>query len=647
MSEREVIIYPLYDPNFLLEKAGRRYIDQFESYLKEIPSLLTGGKSRDTDVLDDSSTLTLPSTLTAVDIETTGLYSRRDHLLRVGMYSNTSKPTSYRVKGLRDLVFTRDLFHSDTPKVVHNLGMESGWSYTLFGKELTGVVGDTMLMALREDPDQPVSLEVLASRRFKDLAGYKQDTKEALEKGQAAWIDPALLGTRNAIDCEATYRLYVELERSLGPAQMAFHREFDIPIASAVAKMAGRGLKLNRMALEGVQRECLDRMSRATENCRLLASNRVLSLRSHPQVREALQKLGAKTGTLTDKGLMSTAALPIMKLRGKLASDVNGLGALSPAAMFSDSLLDFRDAETLYSRYAVGLGKQTEAGFVYSDWRWPGTSTWRLSSSNPNLQNIPVRSALGRTLRRGFESRWPEGWLVEVDLSQIELRILACLSQDPNMVRILQSGGDLHGEAARNIFGPTYTPEQRGVAKAANFLRVYGGGWARLKDTLLEQAGMVLTDRQAMAAADGVDRAFPKGGEYMSELQAQASRGQPIVAPIGGYTTRPGPQLDMADGYGARNEIIRSAANFPVQCAGSILTLKALSLIPESSSYMPVAVVHDSILIDCVSKEVACEVGQMVRGILKGVCEAQPWFIVPADSEAKVGKNWGEMQKVA
>lgn len=663
-TKRKVLCYPLYAPKDLIRPKGRGLIDSFESFLKEIPALLTGGKSREVDILDNTSSLSSlvldEKTAISLDIESTGLYSRKEHLLRVGLdFRNdpSKRPLSYRVSRVQDLEKTRQVFKSKSLKTVHNLGMEESWCWNMFGHGLVNVVGDTMLMARREDEEQALSLESLAARKFPaEFAGYKLDTNEALKNGQAAWIDPALLATRNGLDCRATSRLYEDLEKTLGPEQMQYHRDYDIPIAQAVARMATAGIRLSRPALLDVQRQCLQIMASTTSRMRSVAGSPGLNPRSHLQIRGVLEALGASTGKTTPGGKMATGKLPLLKLALKYeaedlqTTDVErtmlSLGK-TDVREFTGALLEYREAEKVLSTYAVGLGKQTEAGMVYSDWRWPGTSTWRLSSSAPNLQNIPVRRKLGREVRKAFVSRWPDGWLVEADLSQIELRILACLSNDRNMVPILLAGGDLHGFGAERIFGKDYTPHQRYVAKTGNFTRVYQGGWEKIQETLLKEAGLRLSDEEARMVADGIDQAFPDVTIYMQNAVARALAGEDIHAPLGGYITRPGKRMGSLS-YKMQQEEARSAANFPIQCAGSILTLRSLSRLYDvlnMGDAVPCAVVHDSILVDCRTRDVALETAKTVVKVMEETCREQPWFVVPGVAEAKIGQNWNEMTK--
>ena len=570
----------------------------------------------------------------AFDLETSHLNPRLGGVLNFGWADGNSEPTSVRVMDPPTLKRLWDFYTSDAPKAVFYSHMEMGWGWHHLGVECKNVVADPYLMALRldEEPDPGTkTLEYLSAMHFPaKYAGYKFATQEGLSNGQADLIDPAALGTRNAIDAEATRELVPVYEKLLGPEQVAYHRAYDLPIASAVARMAHQGLAVDVGRLRSLRAECVDLMNAALKKVEEIKGS-VLNVGSTKQLRELLSSLGVDTGKETPKGAMST--------------DENALLGIShPVA---DPIIEYRKADKIRGTYCAGIEDAIEAGMVYPNWRWPGTVTKRLSCSEPNFQNLPVRTILGKKVREAIVSRWGGGRLWNCDLSQIEPRCLASLSKDRNLIRIFIEGGDPYMEVVRRAFGASAGRERRAAAKTAFLGWQYNVGAKTARTTIRKETGILLSMEDVEAFLRGCDDAYPQASAYMAGLRRDAMNGRDIVSPIGGYTYHTRPRLASCRNKWQVMEVGRSAANSPIQTAGAILTSVALariSLALTGGDAIICAQVHDEVVGDARSEQVANDAAQTAKEIMVAVCDEQEWFLVPGAAECAVAENWAKLK---
>jgi DNA polymerase-1 len=274
----------------------------------------------------------------------------------------------------------------------------------------------------------------------------------------------------------------------------------------------------------------------------------------------------------------------------------------------------------------------SQTGRLHTSWEQASTATGRISSIDPNLQNIPVRSELGRLIRQAFVA--PEGHvLMSSDYSQIELRVLAHLSQDPLLLEAFQSGADVHHRTAMAVFGVSaeeVTPEMRRRAKAVNFGVIYG----QTEGGLSRSLSIPRTEASAFIASyfqrhEGVRR-------YMNELLARAREGQAVYSLLG--RRRLLPQLSSSN-RSIRLASERMAMNMPIQgTAADLLKLAMLKLDgPPSKGSKMVLTVHDELVFEVPEDEQA-EAREAIRETMQSVATLS----VPLLVEIGVGKNWME-----
>ena len=326
---------------------------------------------------------------------------------------------------------------------------------------MEGVAFDTMLAGYLLEPgtaDYP--LPVLCERYLgTDLFGEEDEETE----GQLFTEDP---WRRVASEAAAVALLAPVLEEQIGRQGLQpLLDDVELPLASVLARMEARGVRLDVPYLEEMGESVRDRMATLKDEVYRHAGQE-FNLNSPPQLRAILyEQLGLQPGKRTPKGELSTDASVLEKLRD--------------AHPIVDALLSWRELDKLNSTYLEALPRlvDPEDGRLHTTFHQTVAATGRLSSSDPNLQNIPIRSDLGRQIRRAFIPGGDEQILLVADYSQIELRILAHLSGDTGLREAFDSGLDIHAATAATVFDlpPEHVDaEMRRRAKAVNYGLAYG-----------------------------------------------------------------------------------------------------------------------------------------------------------------------------
>ncbi len=279
---------------------------------------------------------------------------------------------------------------------------------------------------------------------------------------------------------------------------------------------------------------------------------------------------------------------------------------------------------------------------VHTDYNQIGASTGRLSSEDPNLQNIPARTEEGRRVRRGFVSE--PGWkLLSVDYSQIELRILAHYSHDPFMVQAFANGQDIHTATASAVFNVPYdqvSKDQRYLAKRVNFGLMYGMGAYRLT----KEADLTLAE-----ATDFINRYFAR----LPDIQRYLQSSKDLAAKQGYLETMFGRrrsfkllQRNAEDRIGAatRARLEREAINMPVQGTNADIIKRAMIWLPDrlrAGGYQArlILQVHDELVLEVPDDEI-----REVAALVQEVMESAAVLEVPLKTEAKFGPNWTDME---
>ncbi len=418
-----------------------------------------------------------------------------------------------------------------------------------------------------------------------------------------------------------------KLAAKLGPrvaeeGGLAVYKEIDLPVSPVLARMERTGIRVDTAVLSGLSSQMETEITRLTEEIHALAGHSF-------NINSPLQ-LG--------KVMFEEMNLPVQGKTGKTKNYSTGADVLETLAVeypIAAKVLEFRGSSKLKSTYVDALPTMIKPGTgrVHTTFNQTGAATGRLSSFDPNLQNIPIRSSLGREIRAAFV---PEpGWvMIAADYSQIELRLLAHLSKDAVLVDAFRNGEDIHTRTAAEVFGaaPMFvTPEMRRSAKAVNFGIVYGQTAFGLSQSLgIPRGEAQLYIKNYFERYAGVRR-------WIDQTIAQ-------VREVGYALTmhgrrRPIPEIQSRN-PNMRGFAERTAVNTPLQGSASDLIKLAMirldkELDQEKMKTRVLLQVHDELLLESPAEEVEAAAA-MVKRVMEGVAKLE----VPLIVEAGVGPNW-------
>jgi DNA polymerase-1 len=405
------------------------------------------------------------------------------------------------------------------------------------------------------------------------------------------------------------------------------YEKIDLPLAPVLARMEAAGVRVDPRELDRISTHLADEMARLEKTIFEMAGSE-FNINSPQQLAEVL----------FDKLNLSPPRMGRFKPKSRsTAADV--LEELSEVHELPKKIIEYRELTKLKSNYADVLPRLIYplTGRLHTSFCQTGTATGRLSSSNPNLQNIPIRTELGREIRAAFVA--PAGsLLLSADYSQIELRILAHLSQDPVLTEAFQRGEDIHSRTAQEVFGVgpmAQTREHRRVAKVINFGVIYGLS----AFGLAQQLGI-----EQKEAAHFIAVYFERYSGVKKYLDAQIAETRKT-----GFTRtmfgriRPIPEIDSPQAN-MRSFAERTAMNTPMQgAAADLIKLAMIELdrrLPAEKFQAKMTLqVHDELLFEAPDSEIPD-----LRSLVKDVMENVHKFRVPIVAETKVGPNWRDMK---
>ena len=418
-------------------------------------------------------------------------------------------------------------------------------------------------------------------------------------------------------------RMYEPLSQKLRESgQHALLMDIEMPLASVLASMEDRGCMVDR---EGIARygALLDAHVEQLEERIHFTAGGPFNINSPKQLGEVLfERLGLPAGKKTKTGYSTNAEV---------------LEKLKKYHPIIEDILEYRQMTKLRSTYVEGLlSVADEQGRIHTTFKQTGTATGRLSSAEPNLQNIPIRTELGRELRRYFIPESSDYVLLDADYSQIELRLLAVISDDEAMKQAFIEGEDIHTATACRVFGVApdqVTVELRKRAKAVNFGIVYGMGEFSLAEDLH------ISRAAAKEYIDGYMASYPGVSAYLSGVIKQAYEDGYVTTEFG--RRRAIPEL-AAQNKNLKHFGERVAMNSPIQGTAADIIKIAMIRVDDAlrkSGYDArlILQVHDELIVEC-HKDCRDE----VLAMLKHEMEHAATFSVPMLVEAKWGKDWYE-----
>ena len=487
------------------------------------------------------------------------------------------------------------------------------------GIKLCGHWNDVQLMHYVLDPEKSHDVALLAQTY---LGISLEETGAEAVIGSLFDDEPSSEPTRLK-EAAALVPLGEKLQEQLP----SFYDDMEEPLSKVLARMERDGVKVDigqlKVYADGLRSEMLEREQRIRE----MAGEPSLNISSPKQVGEVLfDKL-----KLDPKAKKSGA-------KGQYPTDEATLVALADRHPIVDEILEFRAVKKLLSTYIEPFPGYISPrdGRVHTTFNQALTATGRLSSSNPNLQNIPIRTERGKEIRKAFVPGRPGGVIVSADYSQIELRIMAHLSGDEHLIQAFRNGVDVHAATASKIFGipvSEVTREQRGIAKTANFGIMYGISSFGLAQRLH------LSRSAAKELIDGYFDSFPSIRNFIDGSVAFAKEHGYVETLFGRRRYLP----DIL----SRNATIRSlaernAVNAPIQgTSADIIKLAMIGVAQrieeEGLRSRMVLQIHDELVFDALPEEVP-QLQALVKEVMEHVLELS----VPLTVECSAGASWLE-----
>jgi DNA polymerase I len=478
-------------------------------------------------------------------------------------------------------------------------------------KSLIGALG-VEPRVLADDPMLAAHL-LNPSRTFADVA---QATSEVLQRVLPA--EPAAAADAAGLIARSSR---AELERR---EQAELYADVELPLASVLAKMERAGVALDTAALRTLATQVDADVERLQAEIYAIAGEE-FNLGSPQQLGRILfDKLGLPAGRQNKTGY---------------ATGVEVLGGLARSFPIAAKVLEYREVSKLKNTYIDVLPTLVDdRGRLHTVFNQTATATGRLSSTNPNLQNIPVRGELGRQIRRAFVAPSDERILLAADYSQIELRLMAHLSGDPAMRAAFHEGQDIHDFTARKIFdiGPfaEVDPNQRRMAKSVNFGLLYGMSDFGLAQRLEIDRGSAKAMTQAY-----FDR-FPSVRDYIDRSLEEARERGYVQTILG--RRRYMPDL-RAKNYALRAAAEREATNAPLQGSAADLMKLAMvrldrRLVAEGLDAIMLLQIHDELIFEVARTDLGA-----VARIVKDEMEHALELSVPIEATLKSGRTWYEV----
>jgi DNA polymerase-1 len=621
----------------------------------EKPSVSVGEPPTHTILVQDEDALTAlanrlaSAALIAFDTETTGLGAMQARLVGISLAVKPSEgyyiPIGHQIGDGQQLPLeyvierlTPALTNPAIPKAAHYIKFDT-LVLRRHGLAVTPLSFDTMIAEWLIHPDAPRGRLGLKTLAFERLGVAMTEIEELIGKGKQQismdLVPIAQAAPYAAADADMTLRLVEPLQADLSRYGLEhLFNEIEMPLVPVLTDMEQAGVLVDTALLQRLSAEAGETLAHLSDEIfRIVGYS--FNLNSTQQLSDALfKKLGLPTKGLrkTSSGFYSTAADVLEELR---AQDTTGV---------IEILLQYRELEKLRSTYLDALPAlvNPQTGRIHTSFNQTGIVTGRLSSSDPNLQNIPIRSETGRQVRDAFIAA-PSHMLVGADYSQVELRILAHVSGDESLCEAFRQEQDVHATTAAAIFGipvEQVTRAQRSLAKSINFGLMYGMGAFRLA----RDSGMDVHEAEAFIKA--YFERFPKVRQYLDETRRMAVEKGYVETLLKRRRTfeifqdQAGPRRSDVE----RRAAEREAVNMPIQgTAADIIKLAMIRLhraLSERGLRSQIILqVHDELVLEAPEEEVE-EVAALVKEVMEG---AYP-MIVPLRADVKAGRNWGELK---
>ncbi len=492
-----------------------------------------------------------------------------------------------------------------------------------YGIEVNNFYFDTMLASYVIDPDQKHGMDELAQKYLhyvpiplSDLIGSKKDPSKIFD------VELNAISNYSAEDADVTFRLYeilkLEIEKN-NLSKLAYEVEF--PLVPVLEDIEREGIRVDKLVLNNLSKDMLILLDNYTNRIYELAGEQ-FNINSPQQMQKIIfDKLGLQKGKKTKTGF---------------STDARSLELLKGEHEIIDIILDYRQVSKLKSTYTDSLPNliNSHTGRIHTSFNQTVAATGRLSSNEPNLQNIPVRSEMGKEIRKAFVPRNKDYVILSADYSQIELRIMASICGDEGLTKAFKNGEDIHRSTAALVFmvdPADVTPDMRRKAKEVNFGILYGIGPFGLKTRL------GVTQSHAKEIIQTYFNTFKRVKNFMDDSVMKAREKGFAETLLG--------RRRFLKNINSNNHVIRQfeervAINMPIQgTAADMIKIAMINIYNElkkrKTKTKMVLQVHDELLFDAHKNEVE-ELSPLIKELMEN---ALP-MAVPIVVETGIGDNW-------
>ncbi len=625
-----------YELNAIISKIDKENSDNNIDETKNIQKNINNFKY---SLIDDEKELfkiidSIPNdSIVAVDSETDGLDVKSINLIGFSFAFNDKEgfyvPIGHNYLGVGKQisleVAKKAIEKLLSKKIIgHNLKFDFGLFYNIFEFDEVKIEADTMILAWLLAPDSSISLDSLALRFFNHQMVKFSDT---VKKGENfSMVELSSACEYASEDALFTYKLYFKLIEFLDEEILKEAREVEFDFINTLIEIESNGIKLNCDLFEKFLEDLKVELNSLTDKIHNLAGG-VFNINSTKQLAEILfNRLFLK---------------PIKKTKTGFSTDEKVLNKLKDEHEIIPLLLQYREAYKLKSTYLEPLlkyAKSNENKRIYTTLLQTGTQTGRLSSKNPNLQNIPIRTEVGKKIRDGFIA--DEGKiLIGIDYSQIELRLLAHFSGDEALIDAFNNDKDIHLETAIKIFGESEAKNKRAIAKSINFGLIYGMGSKKLSDTL-NALGYEINSKEAKIYIESYFESFPTVKNYLEDLKDKIE--------LDGYVEtllkrrRYFDFKSVADYQ--KQAFLREGVNTLFQGSASDLIKLSMNKIhkliqQECKNTKMLLQIHDELLF-----ETPIDGSKIVANRFKNIMENIYKLNIPLKTSMEIANSWGELK---
>jgi len=586
----------------------------------------------DTKEALDKALAQIEGKVVAFDIETTSLNKKEAKLVGFSFAFDETKayyvPIAHNYLGVGKQVSLQDAksaieFLYSQKLIGQNLKFDFGVLKEYLNLTPPIAYGDSMILAWLLESGSKVGLDFLAKKFFNyNMISFKDTVKKGEDFSAVAIENACKYASEDAWMSLKLYNKFITMFKMAALDELLDEaKNIEYPFINVLINMESIGIKVDTNHLKMLKEKLSAQLNNLSKTIYELAGEE-FNIRSTQQLGQILfNKLMLKGAKKTKTGYSTNEAV---------------LNSLIDEHEIIKQILLYRERQKMQSTYVeplLKLAAKDKNSRIYTSFLQTGTATGRLSSKDPNLQNIPVRSSLGREVRGAFVAK--EGYkLISIDYSQIELRLLAHFSKDSALMRAFNEDKDIHLETATKLFGEQEASAKRDFAKSINFGLLYGMGSRKLSQELK------ITTKEAKEIIENYFAAFPTVKGYLESIQEDAKRQGYVKTLLGRRRVF---DYENANAM-AKAAILRESVNTVFQ--GSAADLIKLSMLEiaiyikeEQINGAMLLQIHDELIFE-IKEEIAQEVSQKFANIMENIYELN----VKLKCSVSIGDSWSELK---